>query len=133
MRYIRLSYLNLSIFPTEKLTVLLGEGELDLPTVLENVDFELGVDVGEVDEGEGVGAGLPEDPVEDAVDDDDDLVPTQRLLELLGLLPVLSQLGAGEPQPEPSRHQRPPPQRHLLSRFSPKASICVILPNQGDI
>ena len=68
------------IFLSEKLTIFLSKGKLDLAIVLDNMDFELGVNVGEVDESEGVVAGLPQHSLEDAVNNNDHMVPPKRFL-----------------------------------------------------
>ena len=78
--FLRLSQFNKFIF-LEKLTILLSKGKLDFSIVfLKNMDLELGVDIGKVDEGEGVGAGLPQDPLEDAVNDDNYMISAKSLL-----------------------------------------------------
>ena len=62
------------------------------------MNLKLSVDVREVDEKERVGAGVSNDSLQDAVDDDDQRLVVESFLELPGLPPGLGQprLGGGE-------------------------------------
>ena len=81
---------------TFTLTIIHRESDLDGAAVLHHVDLELGVEVGEVDQHERVGAGLAQQPLQDAVHHDRDVVVAEAALKLAGLFSVLRHLGGGE-------------------------------------
>ena len=62
------------------------------------MNLKLGVDIREVDEEERVGAGVSNDPLQDAVNDHHQRLVVESFLELPGLPPGLGQprLGGGE-------------------------------------
>ena len=80
------------LFLTElELTILACQSELDFTGILQDVNLKLGVDIREVYQQERVGAGLPNDSLQDAVDDDDQRLVAESFLELPGLPPGLRQ------------------------------------------
>ena len=81
---------------TFTLTIIHRESDLDGAAVLHHVDLELGVEVGEVDQHERVGAGLAQQPLQDAVHHYCDVVVAEAALQLAGLFSVLRHLGGGE-------------------------------------
>ena len=84
------------LFLTElKLTILACQSELDFPGILQDVNLKLSVDIREVYEQKGVGAGVSNDSLQDAVDDDDQRLVAESFLELPGLPPGLRQSGLG--------------------------------------
>ena len=60
------------------------------------MNFELCVDVGEVDEDERIRTGLTNDPLHDPVDDEDNIIMTNCPLKLSWLTSVFRQLSTDE-------------------------------------